>query len=570
MGGNIGGYDENTYKDKESVDYLSKVLEDSRLFKTHFDQNDKTPNFDGFFEICGLCEKKSIPLGRFDVQIKTISNYLNTNERPQSRYKYSCDTKIFNAAEEALTLNPILLFLVDMPNSKIFWKYLSEQYVLQQSIEEIRNKTIFFDDENSIDDIEKFYGEAKEIYLYEKKKKKSLISNLILTDGSNIETQYKLIEQIIYLNNSIDNELYFLKKTFWNDVWKFGIALTERETGAWINIYRIFVDSDGNIIKNFQQSNDIFMSFQNYQHSDGKIDIEKNVWNFINRPINDFFEKKYIDACYLSTEVLMEVSFVFLDKLAAFINSFKRNSPPFIYYKDEEEVESIRHIWNTLKEHINLYLNTSFVNSPNTTFVINPLSYLSVQSSKFERIYSSDFTFSGFQGKVEFDSFCSFWDEAIVELERREIKTVKRIWDITTGSEDRNTYYSNLDTLFELLPKSYTETAQQFYKEEFEQLSTKKKIVICYDEKNFMFKYFYLDNTEFTIENNPSWENNEGPTPIQYKCAGSCYCNWAFSSETPLYSHVARLIYKGVCKKYNMPIKTANISIFSCIDSVKI
>lgn len=122
---NLGGYDNSSRRESLAVGIVNKLFnQDSRL-KPHFTENDKTPNFDGHFDICEPGERKDTPIGRFDAQIKSISNYLNNNKKPQSQYKYVCDTKIFNAVKNGITQNPAILFLVDVDTENIFWFYIT-------------------------------------------------------------------------------------------------------------------------------------------------------------------------------------------------------------------------------------------------------------------------------------------------------------------------------------------------------------------------------------------------------------------------------------------------------------
>ena len=47
----------------------------------HFSEQDKTPNFDGYFEILEKQKNKSTPIGSVNVQIKTLNNnYVNENK----------------------------------------------------------------------------------------------------------------------------------------------------------------------------------------------------------------------------------------------------------------------------------------------------------------------------------------------------------------------------------------------------------------------------------------------------------------------------------------------------------
>lgn len=92
---NLGGYDKNAFSDGTAVSSLENLFYNSFILVPHFKSEDKTPNFDGYFELLEPGNVKSTPIGRYEVQIKSLGHdYQNNNRDVSSDYKYSCDTRL--------------------------------------------------------------------------------------------------------------------------------------------------------------------------------------------------------------------------------------------------------------------------------------------------------------------------------------------------------------------------------------------------------------------------------------------------------------------------------------------
>ncbi|QUN13148.1 DUF4365 domain-containing protein [Clostridium sp. C1] len=266
---NIGGYDKYSFNEGLGNRILSDLLESQKSIITHFSQSDKVPNFDGYFEILEFGEKKNNPIGRIDVQIKTLDHdYKNNNKRKNvSQYKYTCETKIFNAVKEALTLNPCFLFMVDIYLKKVFFKYISPQYVLSLEIADEFYKTIYFNDEDEIVNISSFYEIAKKIYKERALDLFSEAKNRFLTNQDlTIEEISILQEQFDYLNGIFETDLKFIKNKMFPEVWKFGIAYLKDENGIAIGVYWIRRGQHGEYFKqlNHKSYKDCFFYYYDY------------------------------------------------------------------------------------------------------------------------------------------------------------------------------------------------------------------------------------------------------------------------------------------------------------------
>lgn len=156
---NLGKVTENDFKESDSVAIAKEVIQQNRKIKTYFNEMDKRANLDGSMAIIN----NGYEVTMIDVQIKTLPfNYL-TNKK-YDKYYYDCDTKIFNVVRLNLTLNPVVLILVDRFEKKVFYILLTRQYVSSLKINTQKTKRIFFNDEDEFND-DKLIGK---IYEYNK------------------------------------------------------------------------------------------------------------------------------------------------------------------------------------------------------------------------------------------------------------------------------------------------------------------------------------------------------------------------------------------------------------------
>lgn len=153
---NLGGYDENSFYDSNGVAYLTRFLQQEHGIKGVIQSDDKTPNLDGTIQLLEWnSETRAIPKQIFHVQVKTMNHgYENTNRiHHRSQYKYSVDTKVFNVVKENITFDPVLLFLVDEKKEKVFWRYVSVEFVMSLDLHDEENKTIYFNESDLISNL---------------------------------------------------------------------------------------------------------------------------------------------------------------------------------------------------------------------------------------------------------------------------------------------------------------------------------------------------------------------------------------------------------------------------------
>lgn len=311
---NIGGYDVNYKYDRKAVNYVESVLLDSDHIMPHLESGDKLPNLDGYIELCVSAEKKDIPKGRFDVQVKSLNHdYRNDNVRDNTEYlyKYSCDTKVVNVVLEAQTYNPVLLILVDNKDKRIFWKNMSEQYCLELDVGIQANKTIYFNETDEVVDPNEWYDILCDIY-----KNHSSAQHCAEEARFLLADKEKIIPSIVqdmsdYLNSMLDNELWFIKKVYFPDTWKIGIAYLDggKNSFSCIGLYKIKREKNDLFIKQFKEDNEYFVSIQ----YGGKYSLEDIIRQTLENWIEKFFEKDNYFLFLFPDVVLRELFFENID-----------------------------------------------------------------------------------------------------------------------------------------------------------------------------------------------------------------------------------------------------------------
>ena len=314
---NIGGYDENAFKDHDAITIVSNKLLESHCIMPYLDSSNTIPNTDGKIEICEEYGNRKIPVATFVVQVKSLpEDYLNHNKYLNTDYKhkYYCDTKAFNVAFFQSTLDPVLLLMVDIKTRDIFWKYLSYKYCMELETFETNRKTIYFNDNDRISDVTEWSIELKKIFNDKR-------SKIIQTDDPIPEEFQKACER---LNSLLDNELSFIKKIFFPDTWKFGISYfidTETQYKS-LGMYRLANGHNDLLIKNFNDAREInFVEIEYIGRSASDI-----VTSEIMKLIDLLFKEENYFLCIMPDLAIQDIIFNTLD--SHFSKKIIRNITP--------------------------------------------------------------------------------------------------------------------------------------------------------------------------------------------------------------------------------------------------
>jgi hypothetical protein len=311
----------NDLSERTSVIWLESLFNRKDIV-ANFEKNDKKPDTDGFFTI--------LDNGRFDgrveVQIKTYNSKSSKNKP-----KYSCSSKVLYYALKN-RISCVILYVVDKVNNKAYWKYLSEHFIQSLSLKENQKNIVisfnefeYVDDSNFDDCLRKWhsYYHVKNNGIFfnddsieDALDKKDRITELLTTlDVSMIDKRYivciqKFIDKFNYI---FDYDYIILKRFYYPNVWKFGIAVEEfTEKSLSYLIYTIMQGGNDLILKKICINSVLDIDFRknhlyaasNSQKNDiwtGESDI---VMKHVNSKIKDMIEnKKFL---YLSTETAIE------------------------------------------------------------------------------------------------------------------------------------------------------------------------------------------------------------------------------------------------------------------------
>ncbi|SFF88768.1 DUF4365 domain-containing protein [Sunxiuqinia elliptica] len=316
----------NSLKEAGSVKWLDMLFCRENV-KANFEIDDKKPDIDGNFEILNNSRFD----GRLEAQIKTYNSKSSRNKPT-----YLCDIKLINYARKN-RLACVILFVVDSINEKSYWKYLSSSFIRSLILKPNQKKiTIKFDEDEYVNaknfnsclkKWHSFYTVKNNGIFFENcsieesiKNKKRISKFFRNISFSNIDkTEVIQIQKFIdRFNHQLDNDYNFIKRFYYQEMWKMGIAIGNySKTSLSYVLYPIFYGTNDFIIKKVKlrtfadidylnEDPFIIASINNNQNSiiDGSSDI---VMNHINEKIKDLIEhKKFL---FLTPEICTEYIF---------------------------------------------------------------------------------------------------------------------------------------------------------------------------------------------------------------------------------------------------------------------
>ena len=208
-------HSESSFNEASAVRMLSDLLESSHTIKTFFKENDRTPNYDGFFELVGY---DGDPKKQFIVQIKkTKALRCEQSGKHKGKYIYDLETSFLYYVKAKVAESPAVYFVVDIDNSRVFYLYLSDETLMGLNFEGHQTVRYPFDESNVLVDVNSFYKELDEIAIERNKK------FLYKTEAEIAEMQ----EAVEYLNTLLDSDLIKIKEYVFPGLWRFGIGLTQ-------------------------------------------------------------------------------------------------------------------------------------------------------------------------------------------------------------------------------------------------------------------------------------------------------------------------------------------------------
>lgn len=328
---------QNDLSEKNSVLWLENLF-NKKDVTTDFEKNDKKPDTDGSFTILNNGRFD----GRLEVQIKTYNS-----KSSKGKNKYSCDTKVLYYALKN-RISCVILYVVDSINDRAYWKYLSESFIRKLNLKENqKNVTIKFNDLEYVDKTNfdeclrlwhSYYCVKNDGIFFDNDKfenafdrKERVIELLKSSDISMLDRNYIICVQrfIDKFNYLFDNEYNILKRFYYPNTWKFGVAIGEfTEKSLSYLIYTIMQGSNDLMLKKININSVLDIDYrENYLYATSN-SLKNDMWTgksdfamkYVNSKIKDLIENKRF--LYFSQEVAIECIY---DTLEQEYNKLKIN-----------------------------------------------------------------------------------------------------------------------------------------------------------------------------------------------------------------------------------------------------
>lgn len=216
----------NAQSDKEAIDQLSLWIDKSRLAVPLLNSYDTFPNYDGTIELKDI---DGYPKGDFKAQVKKLANKM-----AGTSYTFK-DGKFLAYCRENASWMPIIFIGVNLEKECAYWLHISKE--LLETIGDSRTVTFPQGQIITATDTGYIQGWRQVIELYagiaaEREKLKSENTRLLSQITSNLisETDDKFVfihRFLDELNSSLDNELDIVKKVYYPNAWKLGLAYAD-------------------------------------------------------------------------------------------------------------------------------------------------------------------------------------------------------------------------------------------------------------------------------------------------------------------------------------------------------
>jgi hypothetical protein len=572
---NIGRHTDNIFVESDGNLILKKKLTSNRRISCFFSENDKTPNTDGFFE---LIDEQGVPIKRFNVQIKTTKDLKNG--------KYSLDTKILNYVFSKISVDPTFLFVVDLYNENILYRYISMDFLLSIDFDKKKNITLDFSNDNVFD-----YNRFEKEVIRIKEEHDRLIISKGTEDISNIQ------EGIQYLNDTL-SAIPEVIDTLLPNLYRVGIATS--------NVEKVIT------LKNSSNKENVFKSVANYGayfilKGEKRFEIEdfKNDYNYNNvlyDGIGDTTPKKYAQGVvsnlleiffnrtsnyvnFLPDIVLKEIVFSFLDKLGSEIKSLASNKYHKTFFKDSIETSEVslyiskvmKYLWYILysKYNLNQYeekLRKILYRNLNSMYYSNGVDFIDLMSTFYPNNQFEKKDFKEELSENQVAHILSFlineyklYYYAIKELNNRNITSIDRIWgfeptkDVPFAGWRANLlderFFSQSKIWLTSLPELYREFTEKL---NLSDLGIEKRITFSIVKKQ---ENFYSIVADFFSEHSKKFEINivdkiDDDAIHKYGNFGwSATVPDVMETKMPFYYSLILLIYKRLCEKYSLENK---------------
>lgn len=537
----------NSFIEKEGIMILTRLLENTKRFKTYFSENDKTPLFDGYFY---FLDNNFKILKKIEVQIKAHDKLKILKNGPnKGKIRYEFDTAVLNSIRYKITNNPTIYFVVDCKSKQCYFKLIDKDFLISLNYDVSKKKTPFyFDESDKIENINKF------IYFIEKLYATSI-------DEINFKSQKEIKTIQLGMNSFYHklNELYFIKDSIWPNLWKFGIRCTKNIIFNFTNsntgeslcqranafaIYPIEFGSEEKEIKDYRyDKNNMFENFD----LTGERTIDDYLNDCLSQILNYYFNsglsiKIMPDIC------LDEIAFSILDELTKTDEKLLGNQFQTCKYNEITI--------NEFSDIVSPYLK-------GRNYIVNK----DANSIDDKRVYM--FFFDPFFNFSKFGLIC-FAEEILKECKKRNKIVIKRIWNYFIDSKmiglarytdelfDQTKIASSVQKLFEYLI-IYTDDVINKLPIKLKNPLAQSYVYNFYLDEYGSFPFYIMDMVMKDKNCNPNFQREIICDDMyEWRSKGIFFSN-LFHSRTPLFNLLRTVVYYAICKKYG--VKFASIKI---------
>ncbi len=579
-------HSESSFNEALEIRILSSFLESEKSIKTFFKENDKTPNYDGTFEILG---SKNTPKKQFFVQIKKVENLQVRNTgKNQGKFVHDLETPFLYYVKEKVAEGPAIYFIVDIVTKNIFWLYLSDEVLMKLNFEGKQKVRYAFTSPEILSDIGYFTKLVNDI---SDERNKKFINR---TKEEIIEIQ----DAVEYINNLFNNDLEFIKKSVFPDLWRFGIAYSQTDDFIMThqnprngiletinppitNIFALYPQIKGRPDYGMREYYNDNNNYFNHFDMTGTATPRKYVTNTIAKIIEDYFESSFpFDIC--PEIVLEEIAFKFIDKMK---NLLDNNT----HFEDAKNVEDCYEIFLILLSYVNHLLSDNqlikgeeelrslLVRNIQTVSVFNRIDLISMIQScgckqsfidYYNKMHSSE-------NKIYFGVFPALQKEytvyfvVLLQLKMRKIIQIERPWkyeyyDLLKLNEKEclkavnkicEAWLTKLPTLYTALYNKIFDNHRYFNNGRFEY------VLKCWDKnmgniriisdciKKYKDEAFIVSKGNFIYDEKMQWKNEKDIESI-YSSSGT-FGNF-FANKLLFYDSLRCLLYQGIYKGLNL------------------
>lgn len=222
----------NVKREEKSILFLENIFVESRV-KTHLSKNDKTANIDGYLE---LLDEEMRFIGKMAVQVKTVP------KKYQGKNKSPCPTSLFGFAES--TAEDVFIIAVDHSRKIALWKHISRS-LIQDNADKGKQKSIIVSFERSEELFDNNLEDTISRLMHIVRTDVKLFDSIpqLLTENEDLRQKLVSFQNSAFsintaevsnvqlfvdsLNKLLDNEFSYIKRLFYPQMWKRGVAIFE-------------------------------------------------------------------------------------------------------------------------------------------------------------------------------------------------------------------------------------------------------------------------------------------------------------------------------------------------------